>query len=193
LSRPAIWVIAGPNGSGKSTYWREQGAALIEAAFINADDLARERFGHPARTEDQSRWGQAEAERRRRALMEAGTGFVMESTFSHRSKLDLLWEGRRLGFAIHVIHLHLDSADLAVERVRIRVIDGGHPVPEDRIRARFARNQPLIREAVRGADLAWVLDASPEGAPPVLMLRFADGQVVERHPSPAAWVRRLYL
>jgi predicted ABC-type ATPase len=193
VARPILWVIAGPNGAGKTTFWQDWLSRLTTAEFINADDLARAHFRHPARTEAEAAWGQATAEARRRELMQAGQGFVMETTFSHPSKLDLLSDAAAQGYALRVFHLHVEDAAIAIERVGFRVEDGGHPVPEDRIRARFIRNQALIREAVLRADEAWVLDATPEGRPPSLMLRFENGALAERSPTPAEWVKRLYL
>lgn len=193
MTSPVLWVIAGANGSGKTTYWQTQLSRLTTEEFVNADELAKAHFGHPAETETEARWGQQAAERRRWELMRARMGFVMESTFSHPSKLDLLSEARTLGYRLHVFHLHLDDPATAVERVAIRVYGGGHDVPEDRILGRFARNPEIIREAVLQADEAWVLDAAPEGAAPVLMLHVIRGRIMEQHPAPAAWVRRLYL
>ena len=192
MARPILWVIAGPNGAGKTTFWTDQLSRFTRAEFVNADDLARAQFGRPAATEAESAWGQAAAEARRRALMAARAGFVMESTFSHPSKLDLLAEAAAQGYAIRVFHLHLEDASIAVERVGFRVEDGGHPVPEARIRARFARNPALIREAVLRADEAWVYDSTAEGRPPTLALRFENGLPVERAADLPAWVRRLY-
>jgi predicted ABC-type ATPase len=193
VTPPILWVIAGANGSGKTTFWQQQLSRLITAEFVNADDLARARFGRPAESEDEAAWGQQAAACRRRELMRSRLGFVMESTFSHPSKLDLLSDARDLGYLLHVFHLHLDDPATVVERVAIRVSGGGHDVPEDRILGRFGRNPAIIRDAVLQADEAWVLDAAPEGAEPTLMLRFFLGWIVERHPSPAAWVRSLYL
>jgi predicted ABC-type ATPase len=193
MARPILWVIAGPNGAGKTTFWTEQLSRFTRAEFINADDLARAQFGRPAATESESAWGQAAAEARRHALMAARTGFVMESTFSHPSKLDLLADAAAQGYAVRVFHLHLEDASIAVERVGFRVADGGHPVPEGRIRARFDRNPALIREAVLRADEAWVYDTTAEGRRPALALRLENGVVAERAARLPGWVCRLYL
>ncbi|HZH28245.1 MAG TPA: hypothetical protein VEY95_13790, partial [Azospirillaceae bacterium] len=87
---------------------------------------------------------------------------------------------------------HLEDAAIAVERVGFRVADGGHPVPEARIRARFDRNPALIRAAVLHADEAWVYDTTAEGRRPLLALRLENGAVVERAARLPGWVCRLY-
>lgn len=73
-----------------------------------------------------------------------------------------------------------------------RTAQGGHPAPEDRIRKRYERNQPLIREAIGLADRGAVFDNSVFGAPPRLLLTFVDGRVQRIFPPLPAWTRTLY-
>ena len=104
----------------------------------------------------------------------------METVFSHPSKLELLNDAREAGFRIIVFHLTLASAELAIARVEARIEEGGHPVPEEKIRQRFERNGPLIREAALLADRAMVFDASALNERPEALLELAHGQVARR-------------
>jgi len=72
------------------------------------------------------------------------------------------------------------------------VLRGGHPAPEDRIRARYERNQPLIRQAVLMADRAIVLDSSEMGAAPTPLIGFAAGKVTEVADDLPDWAIDLY-
>jgi predicted ABC-type ATPase len=45
----------------------------------------------------------------------------------------------RTGYAFHLVFLWLPNAELALARVRERVLLGGHDVPEATIRRRYAR------------------------------------------------------
>jgi predicted ABC-type ATPase len=59
------------------------------------------------------------------------------------------------------------SVELAVERVRLRVQQGGHPVPEDVIRRRYARglaNLPLYQAAVD----EWRIRDTSQGRPELI-------------------------
>ena len=78
--------------------------------------------------------------------------FVTETVFSHPSKLELIDEARIRGFTVIVMHVGVDTPDLSVARVGTRVEEGGHIVPEDKIRARYARGAPFIRAAVLKAE-----------------------------------------
>jgi predicted ABC-type ATPase len=101
--RPTLHMIAGPNGAGKTTLYRELLAVTNpELEFVNADELALRKFGHPAATLEESQVGQRLADERRSALMEERKSFITESTFSHPSKLELLLRARELGYRLRV-------------------------------------------------------------------------------------------
>ena len=193
MARPIFHLLAGPNGAGKTTLYEQQlHAHLGGAEFVNADRLALEHYGHPALTLAQSQKGQDLAEARRRALMLRRMSLVTETTFSHPSKLELLHDARVLGYETRVYHINVRSAALSVARVGQRVEAGGHPVPEDKIRERYERNQALIREAVRSADRARVYDNSLLGRTHDLALEIWLGQVVRVGSDLPAWARLLY-
>ena len=65
-------------------------------------------------------------------------------------------------------------------------------VPEEKIRARFERNGPLIREAVLRANHAEVYDNSTLNEPPRHVLSFAAGALVHLSPNPPNWISSLY-
>ena len=191
--RPILHVIAGPNGAGKTTLYRDRLEKLYPAAeFVNADELAIKAFGHPARTAAESARGQELAEQRRRELMAERQSLVTESTFSHPSKVDLVREAKAAGYEVVLYHVNVRSPTLSVARVADRVDKRGHPVPEDRIRQRYERNQPLIREAAKLADRAYVFDNSAVGKPHELALILKCGEVVRVSENIPTWVRQLY-
>lgn len=192
MTPPVLYVLAGPNGAGKSTLYESRVRHMTSAEFVNPDLLASARFGHPARTEAESVWGQAEAERRREQLMDERASVVIESTFSHPSKLDFLQRAKQLGYVLVVFHVNVEAPEDAVHRVTHRVATGGHPVPEDRIRTRYARNQPLIRQAMLAADRGFILDNSRISQPPILLAEFANGIGQRRHDPLPAWAATLY-
>lgn len=91
-----------------------------------------------------------------------------------------------------VMHVGVDTPDLSVARVRERTAEGGHDVPEDKIRSRYDRGQPLIRQAVLRADRGMIFDNSGLNTPPRLMLMFAAGRLVRAEPVLPAWVLNGY-
>ena len=189
-ARPTVFLIAGPNGAGKSTFYDTVLKPRIAAPFINADLIQRDELRDSSMEASYRAAGIAGV--RRAACIDAGKSFVTETVFSHPSKLELLIDARARGFRLFVFHLGLLSADLAVARVQERAKEGGHPVPENKVRERFVRNAPLIRTAVLMADRAAVYDGSGLNEPPGLLLRFERGRIEYRQDVLPAWCQELY-
>ena len=190
-TRPTFFLIAGPNGAGKSTFYEGWLSSRANAPFINADIIQRDELRNP---DPAASYEAAKiAEERRQKFLDEGRSFIAETVFSHPSKLELLKAAKTKGFITRVYHVGVADADQSVNRVAFRVSRGGHPVPEDKIRARFARNKALIREAVLLADRGYVFDNSVRGHPPTLGLRYRNGTLREATDNLTDWQRELYL
>lgn len=191
--RPKLLILAGPNGAGKSTLYRaEIQPRFPSAEFVNADLIGKDRFGAHVTTLEQTKEAQRLAEERRRTLMAERKDLVTESTFSHPSKVDLVREALAMGYDVRIYHVNLRSDELAVKRVARRVDQGGHPVPESKTRERYARNQPLIREAALLANRASAFDNSEFGRPPVRILTLVRGRATFVSDAMPPWARTLY-
>lgn len=160
-------IIAGPNGSGKTTFARE--FLPVEGncpTFINADLIAEGLS--PFRPESVA----VEASRLMlehiRQMIAKREDFAVETTLAGRAYLRMIREWRELGYQVELMFLQLPSADLAVERVRQRALQGGHNIPELDIRRRFERGIENFRHRYRNAVNVWqIFDASQW--PPVLI------------------------
>lgn len=187
---PTMIVLAGPNGAGKSTLYQTRVAPSFAGPFINADIIQRDelRDPSPAASYEAARI----ASSRRTDYLSRGRDFVTETVFSHPSKLELIDEARTKGFTVIVMHVGVDTPDLSVARVGTRVEEGGHIVPEDKIRARYVRGAPFIRAAVLKADRGMVLDNSRINQPPSHCLTFANGRLVFAMPRLPGWIQSVY-
>jgi predicted ABC-type ATPase len=192
LPRPTFHLIAGPNGAGKTTFYEQWLRVRTDAEFVNPDLLVREALGRWSQTRAESELGQQLAEARRDALIAAGESLVTESTFSHPSKLELVEAVLATGYRLAVYHLGVADPDFAVERVADRAVLGGHPVPEAKVRGRYERGGPLIRQAVLKAHFGYVFDNSVDGRPPRPLLSFQGGTRVKRVARLPAWAGQLY-
>ncbi len=190
MTRPILYVIAGPNGAGKSTLYELVIAPRRKMPFINADIIQRDQLKNSDPTASYEAAKMAETERRRH--FEARKSFVMESVFSHPSKIRLIRDAVDLGYLVTLFHIGVETDDLSVSRVAKRVERGGHPVPEDKIRARYARNGEIIRQALLISARGFVFDNSISGQRPRLILDFRNGQETDRRPPLPAWVTDIY-
>lgn len=185
-----MFMIAGPNGAGKSTLYAKRIAPLTTAPFINADIIQRDELKDASM---EASYKAAElAETRRREHLQQGKSFVSESTFSHPSKLELISDAKDAGFRVIVYHVNLRSPELSVNRVEKRFTEGGHNVPENKIRERFERNPALIKAALLQAERGYVYDNSSLNKDPALVMKFKAGKIIEVSDSVPAWARDLY-
>lgn len=187
---PTLILLAGPNGAGKSTLYQTRVAPVFAGPFINADVIQRDELGDSS--PEASYKAAKIAANRRSDILARGGDLATETVFSHPSKLDLIREARTKGYTVWVMHVGVDSPDLSIARVAHRVGTGGHAVPESKIRERYGRSMPLIREAVRLADMGLVYDNSVAGQSPKLNLTFRQGHLLNMRPNPPAWIRQAY-
>jgi len=138
VKHKTAYIIAGPNGSGKTTFAKLFLPDYVNCPnFVNADLIAQ---------------GLAPFEPRVAAIKagklvlqqiheyaEHGVDFAFETTLSGKSYVDLLTELKARGYALHLFFLWLPSAELAIARIKERVQEGGHHVPAEDVRRRFAR------------------------------------------------------
>ena len=187
--RPVAWLIVGINGAGKTTLYEEFLRETLAAEYVNADAIARERFGEDAAAHAYDAAELAAA--RRRDLIAARRSFVTESVFSHRSKLELIDELRAAGYRIHLLYVHV-PLPLARRRVATRVATGGHDVPTEKIRARYPRLIANLLATIPLVDRAYLYDNSSAERLHRHVMTFADGRLVRLAPDPPRWVVQLF-
>jgi predicted ABC-type ATPase len=165
-------LVVGPNGAGKTTFVHRRLAPALPSSvrFVNADEIARQRW--PSDEEAHAYDAARVAAETRSQLIKSRQPFVAETVFSHPSKLELIDEAHRAGFFV-ALHVLLVPEQLVVPRVRLRVAQGGHSVPDDKVLGRYRRLWPLVAEAIRRADSATGYDSSSSG--PVIVARFVRG------------------
>jgi predicted ABC-type ATPase len=183
MSDPVLHLVAGPNGAGKSTLYIRVIGPATQLEFVNADLIAAQRW--PDDAVGKSYEAAAIASERRAELIEKRISFVTETVFSHESKLDLMKTALDAGYIV-TLHVVIVPEELATARVANRVEDGGHAVPEDKVRARYRRLWPLVAEAIRLADGAIVYDNSRAATPLRIVASFDQGRLAGK-PGWPAW------
>jgi predicted ABC-type ATPase len=183
---PVLHLLVGPNGAGKSTLYAEVIGPATHLEFVNADIIGKERW--PDEPFDHSEEAAAIATERRRELIAQRQSFVTETVFSHRSRLELVSIAVAAGYLV-TMHVVMVTDDLAVARVGSRYSVGGHPVPEDKVRARFERLWPLVADALTVVDTGFVCDNSQGRTPLKLVATFQRGTLVGEAHWPA-WTPR---
>ncbi|MFM8379378.1 MAG: zeta toxin family protein [Planctomycetia bacterium] len=145
-------ALAGSNGAGKSTFFR---AHLADAGlrFINADDLAAE-------LDLGAYEAAALAAELRAGLIKQRESFIFETVLSDPvgEKVAELEEASRQGIHVVLIFIRIDSPATSRQRVAMRVLQGGHDVPDEKLEARFTRTLANLDRAIASLPVVVVFD-----------------------------------
>lgn len=184
-SRGTLTVIAGVNGAGKSSI---AGAFIRQAGgdYYNPDEFARSlRDQNPGLDPTQANslaWTRGK-ELLEHAIAE-GSDFVFETTLGGDTLPRILAAAAREDTTVRVFFVGLGSVEQHLRRVAARVADGGHDIPEVKIRERWEKSRlNLVRLLPHLAELM-VWDNSAEAnfaetAPaPILLLHLRAGKIL---------------
>ena len=162
-----ILIVAGANGAGKTAFATEFLPNEADCPiFINADLIAAGLS--PFRPD-------LTALRAGRLMLSMihdyvrrGESFAFETTLSGRSYARLIPHWREQGYSVELFFLRLSRPEIAIARVKQRVAEGGHDVPEPVIRRRFHAGLRNFEHLYKGLVDRWaVYDNS--GDEPVLL------------------------
>lgn len=153
---PTVVVIAGPNGAGKSTaapFLLKEALSILE--FVNADQIAA---GLSAYAPEAVAFSSGRIMLKRlRELVAAHASFAFESTLSSRSFAPFLTACKAKGYRVEIFYVTLPSAELAVNRVALRVKLGGHHIPTIDIKRRFERSLHNLFTLYRPLADTWIV------------------------------------
>ena len=94
-----------------------------------------------------------------------GESFAIETTLAARTYANRIREWQRLGYHVKLVFLTLPSPDVAISRVKIRVQQRGHNVPEAVIRRRYRLGLQNFEQIYRGLVNSWVTYDNSGDAP----------------------------
>jgi predicted ABC-type ATPase len=182
---PWLWLIAGPNGADKSTY--------AEDSFSDVEEIAR--LDKLAMGLSASEPEKVAVKAGRLALARISTllkqrrTFAIETTLSGRFHLDLATRAEAAGWKLGIVYIGLRNSNLAVERVRLRHLRGGHSVATADVRRRYSRSLKNLADVYQTASRVVVLDNSSARQPMRRVLDVHEGRIVFRLRSLPKWLR----
>ena len=140
-------IIAGVNGAGKSTLYQTI-ESLKEMPRVNVDEIVRE-IGDWKNMSDVFKAGKIAVKRISQYFAESIT-FNQESTLCGQTIIRNILKAKELGYFIELHYVGVDSVEIAKERVKHRVQQGGHGIPESDIEKRyeetFTRLNSILKE-----------------------------------------------
>lgn len=127
-------IIAGVNGAGKSTlYQTDENLKILPR--VNVDEIVKE-IGDWKNAGDVFAAGKI-AIKKIAEYFERGISFNQETTLCGKAIIKNITKAKSLGYFIELHYVGVDSVEIAKERVKHRVLQGGHDIPESDIEKRY--------------------------------------------------------
>lgn len=154
---PKYILLAGVNGAGKSTLFYML-RDMRDMARVNTDEIVRE-FGDWKNAADVLKAGRI-AVKKLNQLIEAGATFNQETTLCGQTILRNIQRAGEKGYKIELHYVGVSSAEIAKERIRFRVKQGGHGIPEKDVERRYEESFENLRKIMPYCDLIVFYDNS---------------------------------
>jgi predicted ABC-type ATPase len=138
VNEKKLYIIAGCNGAGKTTASFTILPEILDCKeFVNADEIAK------GLSPFQPEKAAFEAGRimlnRINALLTENENFAFETTLSTRSYKNKILQAKENGYRVTLLFFWLQNIGLAKDRVRTRVLEGGHNIEPDVIARRYIK------------------------------------------------------
>lgn len=158
-SRKAI-IFAGVNGAGKSTFYNmsQDIPGFKETVRINTDEIVRE-IGDWRNDADQMKAGKIGIKLRNEAIRQ-GKSFNEETTLCGKTIIKLFEKLKENGYKIDLYYVRLKNSDIALERIKSRVANGGHDIPAEKVRRRYEESRNNLEKVIPFCNSVSIFDNS---------------------------------
>ena len=157
MSQKTFTIIAGINGAGKTSLYRVLKETNTDLGVrVNIDELALE----------QGDWrdprAQIHAGRTAMAMIseqiEKGNSFHLETTLPGAAIVRQINAAKANGFTVTLYFVGIDRLSVALERVHLRMANGGHGIADEFIIKRYAQLNANLRLVLPLCDSAILFD-----------------------------------
>lgn len=180
-----LYLFAGVNGVGKSTMYNSQIEEGIKQSIrINTDEIVRT-FGDWKNNADQIKAAKI-AIKLRNHCFEEGKSFNEETTLTGKTILKTIDKAKELGYKIYLYYIGVDSPEIAKERVRNRVLKGGHDISSEVIEKRYYESLENLKKIISKCDYVDIYDNTDIYK---LVFSFANNEIIENSISSSKWAK----
>lgn len=181
-----FYLFAGVNGVGKTTLFNAMNGNVKKSFRINSDEIVRE-IGKWNSEIDQVKAAKI-AVGLRNECMEKGNSFNEETTLAGKTILKLIDKVREKNYKLHLFYVGVGSPDISKERIKKRVADGGHHIPNEVVDKRYKESLKNFEKILKEFDNVVVYDNSVRFR---TLLRIIDKKVIKIADDLPEWMENI--
>jgi len=176
-----LYIIAGCNGAGKTTASYNILPQILDCReFVNADEIARGLS--PFQPEKVAIEAGRIMLQRIDDLFRQGSDFAIETTLATKTYVQKIKKAREDGYVVTLLFFWLNSAEMAKDRVKRRVSEGGHNIEEGVIERRYITGiRNLFELYIPVCDIIILMDNSDKTSKFVLKIDNGDINVYDEN------------
>jgi predicted ABC-type ATPase len=169
--QPIFFVFAGNNGSGKSTFRN----LIIDkiGVDINIDPDAIARRIDSVNPESKRVTAGKEVIKSVKRYIEEGKDFSIETTLAGKNAIRQMQKAKEMGYEVTMFYVALGNVKQNIERVAMRVKNGGHDIPTEDIIRRNTTSFKHLYEYAHIIDNLILIDNSEDNGEIVLEINNA--------------------
>ena len=183
MENKSFYLFAGVNGAGKTTLFNAMNGNVKKSFRINSDEIVRE-IGKWDSETDQVKAAKI-AVGLRNECMEKGNSFNEETTLTGKTILKLIDKAREKNYKLHLFYVGVGSPDISKERIKKRVADGGHHIPNEVVDKRYEESLKNFEKILEKFDNVVVYDNSVRFR---TLLRIIDKKVIKIADDLPEWM-----
>ncbi|MBZ4042350.1 zeta toxin family protein [Flavobacterium hibisci] len=171
-----LYIIAGCNGAGKTTASFTILPEILNCKeFVNADEIAKGLS--PFQPEKVSFEAGRIMLNRINDLLLLNENFAFETTLATKSYKSKVIDAKKNNYTVTLLFFWLENVDLAIERVKTRVLEGGHNIQTDVIYRRYKNGVKNLFEIYLSlVDEAMIFDNS-YGKPELIAEKTLESEI----------------
>jgi len=149
-----FFIIAGANGTGKTTLAKEfLKENLFE--FLNADEIAKEI--NPDNLQSARVTAGKILFNKLNQILDSDKSFAIETTLSGSYLIKFIDKAKKQGYKISIIYFFVDNPEVCINRIKIRVSNGGHSVPDEDVKRRYFRSKNNFWNKYKNLADDWIM------------------------------------